>query len=250
MPVLEQGLLGGIDNDQPAVTIEQGGGAALDFLAGGLQSHHGGDLQGTGHDGAVGSAAADVGGEAQGVLAIEQGDFRGGQIFGDQNARLGQRRRVVPRAAAHQIVEDAGGDIAHVGGAFLQIRVIDGAEGGLIFLGEFMEGGLGVDFFLVNQLRDRINQGGVFQDEEMGVEDAGVLGVEGLADLALHLQDLLAGFQQRLLEALHLGEQFRLRHLVLRHFHRGAAQDHHLAVADSGGDGDSLIHPLAALLRV
>ena len=148
-----------------------------------------------------------VGAETQGVAAVEQGHFRGGQIFRDQNARLQHWQRVVLGTAAQQIIEDARSDIAHVGGAFLQIGVIDGAEGGLIFLGELVEGGLDVDFFLINQLRDRINQRGVFQDEKMGVENAGVLGVQGLADLPLHLQDLLAGFHQRLLQALHLGGQ-------------------------------------------
>ena len=205
--IFEQGLFRGINDDQPAVTIEQGGGAVWDFLAGGLQAHHRGNLQGTRHDRAMGSAAADIGAKTQGVAAMEQGDIRGRQIFRDQNARLGRMRKVAPRAAAHQIIEDAGSDIANVGGAFLQIRIVDGAQSGLIFLGELMEGGLGIGLLVQNQLCDRINEGGVFQDEEMGVENTGVLGVQGLADLALHFEDLLTSFQQRLLEPFHLNAQ-------------------------------------------
>ena len=250
LPVFEEGLLGRVDDDQAVVAIKQGGGAVLNFFAGHLQTDHGGKLQRTGHDGAVGGFAAHVGAESQGVLPVEQRHLGGGQIFGDQNARLLEVLRVRLGAAAEQIVHDAGGDIAHVNGAFLQVGVVNGAESGLVLLGELVEGGLDVDLLVINQLGDRINQSGVFEDEQMGVENAGVFGVEGLADLVLDLQDLLAGFQQGLLQALHLVGHARLLHGIFRDVHGDFVEDEHLAMGNPGGDGNALVHTLARLERL
>ena len=75
---------------------------------------------------------------------------------------------------------------------------------GGIFIGKFVEGGLGVDLLFANQTLDRFGQRRVFQDEQMRVKDAGVLGVERLADLALDFHDLLAGQNKGLGKSLDL----------------------------------------------
>ena len=54
--------------------------------------------------------------------------------------------QVLLMAVPQQIGHDAGSDIAHVGGAFAQISVVNRAESRGVFIGEFLEGGFNVDF--------------------------------------------------------------------------------------------------------
>ncbi len=60
---------------------------------------------------------------------------------------------VLMLAMAQQIVHDARSHVAHVGGPLAQISVIDRAQGRRVFLHEFLESRLDVDFFGVNQVR-------------------------------------------------------------------------------------------------
>jgi len=71
------------------------------------------------------------------------------------------------------------------------------------------------------------------------VEDVRLRRAHAGDDAALHLGDLLAGFYERLLEALDLRHDFRLRQLAPRDGVPGAMQDKHFPATNAGGNGDA-----------
>jgi len=71
-----------------------------------------------------------------------------------------------------------------------------------------------VDLLVHDPPGDFLDERGVFEHEQMRVEDAGVVGAESLVDLALHVEDLLARLGQGLFEAANLFGQFLLRKIT------------------------------------
>ena len=100
LAVFKQGLVGGINDDDPVVAVEESGGAGDEFLAGGMKADDGGDAEGTGHDGRMGGAPADVGGKAAHHFTIDLGGLGGGEIVADDDAGLFDLAQVEVRAAS------------------------------------------------------------------------------------------------------------------------------------------------------
>ena len=110
--------------------------------------------------------------------------------------------------AVEEVVQDAGGDVAHVGGAFAKVIVANRLQGGRVPLGDLLEGLFDVDLLLFHQAGHLVDQGAVFQNQQVGVENAGVLRTHRLTDLALDVQNLLTGLNKRLFEPLPFVRQF------------------------------------------
>ena len=53
-----------------------------------------------------------------------------------------------------------------------------------------------VPVFALQGAEDFVDEGAIFYDEEVGVEDAGVLGSDGARNAGLHFEDLLTGLDQ------------------------------------------------------
>jgi hypothetical protein len=98
---------------------------------------------------------------------------------------------------------------------------------------------------LIDEGVDGFDEHGVLEDEEMGVEDAGVVSVEGLADLVLDVEDLPARFQEGLLEAVDLGGEVLDGDVVSGDVGLGFMKDKDFALANAGGNGDALKDPLS-----
>jgi hypothetical protein len=81
----------------------------------------------------------------------------------------------------------------------------------------------------------------------VGVEDAGFLGVEGLADLVLDVLDLLAREDEGLLESLDLLGEIGFGNVVMRDVSLSLVEDEDLALAYSGGNRNTLVNHLGSL---
>ena len=239
MAIFKEGLIGGTGDDQSVVSIEQDVLAALELSAGVTQADHRGDLHRAGHDGGVRGLAADVRGEAEHQFSVQQRGGRGREIVADDDARFLELAQVGLIGPAQEIVQHTRGNIPHVGSPLAEILVVHRAERGGVFLGDLLESGLRVDPLFVDHAGDLVNQRRVLQHQQVRVEDAGVLGAHGLAHLALDLEDLLAGQDQRLFEALDFLRDFRLGNLVPRDVVAGLAQHDNSPRAHPSANGDA-----------
>ena len=242
LAVFKQRLVGRIDDDGAVVAVEQRVIAALQFLADVLQADDGGNVQRPRHDGRVRGLAADVGGKAEHEFFVQ---LRGGgraQIVADQDARLVQMTQIKGVLDLEQIVEHARGEVAQIGGAFAQILVLHLRQRGDIALGHGMKGKIGVDLLLADEPDDLLDEHAVFEHQQVRVKNVRLRRAHAGGDAALHLGDLLAGFDERLLEAADLPGDFRVRQVAPRDGVPGAVQNKNLAAADAGGNGDAAIH--------
>jgi hypothetical protein len=113
-----------------------------------------------------------------------------------------------------------------------------------------MKGVLGVDFFVVDVAHHHVEEGAVLKDEQVGVKDAAFVGAHAGADLALDIEDLLAGFDERLFQAVDFLRDFRVHEFALGDGGVGAAHDDDSAAANSHGDGDAAENLLTFLGRL
>ncbi len=141
-----------------------------------------------------------------------------------------------------QIVEHAPGEVAQIGGAFAQILVLHVRQRGDIALGHGMKGEIGVDLLLADEPDDLLDEHAVFEHQQVRVKDVRLRRAHAGDDAALHLGDLLAGFDERLLEAADFPGDFRFRQVAPRDDVPGAVQDKNLPAANAGGNGDAAIH--------
>ena len=89
-------------------------------------------------------------------------------------------------------------------------------------------------FCVLDHPHDFVEQGAVFQHQQVRVEDAAFLGAHAFADLALHLENLLPGLDQRPLQAVDLFRQLPVRQLPPGDGGAGPAQHEDLPAAHSG----------------
>ena len=54
---------------------------------------------------------------------------------------------------------------------------------------------------LGNEPADFLEEGGIFEHQQVGVEDAGILRAQALGHLTLHFENLMTGVDQRLFQA-------------------------------------------------
>jgi len=140
---------------------------------------------------------------------------------------------------AEEIVQDAGGDIAHVGGAFAQVIVFDGGEGRGVALGDSMKGVLGIDLFLLDDADDFIQEGAVFEDQQVRVKDAAFLGAHAFADFALDVEELVPGLDEGLFEAIDFLDGLAIGELAFGDGLTRFANDKDLSAAHPGRDRDA-----------
>ena len=228
-------MIGWIEDELAIVAVEQGVFTGAKLPADVMQADHGGETQRAGHDGCVGRFTANVGGEAEHHFFVHRRGARGRQVVADEDARLGELAEVQPVLPAHEIVQDARGDIPHVGGAFSQIFVLQSAERGGVFFCDLLEGVFGGNLLVQDPSRDFLDERGVFEHEQVRVEDAGFSGAESLVDLALDFEDLLARLGQGLFEAADLLRHFLLRNIAPQHrIVLSVAQDENFPTANPG----------------
>jgi len=207
LAVFKKGLVGGVDDDDAVIAVQQGVLAVLEDLAEVLEADDGGDLHGTGHDRGVRGLAADVGGEPEDLDLVKLRGGGGREVVADDDAGLAQGVEIRAMRLTLQIVQHPPGDVAHVGGAFAKIFILDGGQRGGVFLGDGVEGVLDVDLVLLDHARGLLDEDGVLEQEQVRVEDQTFLGAHAGVDLALDLQDVVPGLDERVLEAAQLGAE-------------------------------------------
>ena len=150
LAVLEQRLVGRIDDDDPVEAVEQRVLAGLQFLAAqsfkpttaGMRSDR---AMMAVCDVLLPMSVANPSTLVRSICAV----FDGRQVVADDDARLRQMPQVGLVLAAQQIVQHPRGHVAHVGRAFAQIIVVDGGQRGGVALGDGVKGVLRVDLFAV-----------------------------------------------------------------------------------------------------
>ena len=160
----------------------------------------------------------------------------------DQDAWLVEVAQVEDVLDLEQIVEHAPGEVAQIGGAFAQILVLHVRQRGDVTLGHGMKGEIGVDLLLANEPDDLLDEHAVFEHQQVRVEDVRLRRAHAGDDTALHFEELLAGFDERLLETADFHRDLRFRQIAPRDDVPGAVQDKNLPAADAGGNGDAAIY--------
>ena len=235
----KQRLVGRVDDDGAVVTVQQRVVAAVQFLADGLQTDDGGNAQRPRHDGGVRGFAADVRGKAQHQFLVQ---LRGGgraEVVADQDARFGEVMQVEGVLHLQQIVQHARRQVAHVGGALAEIFIVGREERLGVTLGNGVKGEFDVDLLLLDQADGFAHQGMVFEHQQMRLENVRLLRAQIFHHLALHLQDLLAGLDQRLFKPTGLPGHFVGRNLTLGDDVAGAMQHEDFPAANAVGNSDA-----------
>ena len=112
------------------------------------------------------------------VDGLRRQDFRRRQ---DDRLRHVQER---PALLLGQLRQDAGADVAQVGDPFLNIRIGNMIEEGLVFLNGLLDGGGRVDALVHDGGADFADEGGVAQQQLMGAEDGRLVLADLLRDAA------------------------------------------------------------------
>ncbi len=111
-----------------------------------------------------------------------------------------------------------------------------------------MKGELGVDLLLADQPDDLLDKHAVFQHQQVRVKNVRLRRAHAGGDAALHLGDLLAGLDERLLETADLLDHLAVGQFAPRDDVAGAAEDKNFPAANTGGNGDAAIHFLSLKL--
>ena len=186
--------------------------------------------------------AANVGNEAEDEFLVNLRRHRGTQVVRHEEARFGQMAQVELVFDFEQIVEHAPGEVAQVGGPLAEVFVLDGFEHGDITVGGGVKGVVGIGLLLADELDDLLDEHAVFEHQQMRVEDVRLVGTHRLGDAALHLEDLLARADERLLKALGFGVNFAFRQFALGDGVARAAEDNDFPAADARRNGDAAKH--------
>ena len=184
--------------------------------------------------------AADVGGKPQDLLLVQLGRDGRREVVADDDARFLEMLQVNVVRPPQQIVEHTLGDIAHVGGAFSEIIVLNCGQRGGVTLRHRVERIFDVDLLLLNHPDDFIQERAVFQHQQMRVKNAAVLSFHLGADLVLHFQNLLPGLGQCFFKAVQLLRQFRVAQLPLRHRDVRFAEHEDFPLAYARRNGNAL----------
>src|ERR1039458_1467554 len=105
-----------------------------------------------------------------------------------------------------------------------------------------MKGDIGVDLLLADEPDDLLDEHAVFEHQQVRVEDVRLRRAHAGDDAALHLDKLLAGFDERLLETADFPRDLRFRQLTPRDDVPGAMQDKNLLAPAEGGNGEASIY--------
>ena len=123
-------------------------------------------------------------------------------------------RRSLSSSTPSRLFKHAHGHVAHVGRPFAQVIVLNGRQRRRVAFGDGVEGVFGVDLLRLDHAHHLVEQRAVLQHQQVRVEDAAFLGAHAVADLALHLEDLVPGLHQRLLQPVDLLRQLRVSQLA------------------------------------
>ena len=239
LAVFEACLFGGVADELAAVAVEQNIIAGGDFGADAGEGDNGRNAEGSRHDGAVRGAAALFGDEAADQLAVDQRGVGRREIARDDDVRPVEFVQFLA-GFAEKVADDAAGDVFDVDDAFLQVGVIDGGEGAAVFLGDLMEDELDIIQVALESAQGFIDEGAVFDDEEVGIKDAGVVRPDGPGNFLLNLEKFLACGDEGDLEPGNFRGDFPWGDVANRYFFLVLPMDDHLALDDARGDAEAL----------
>ena len=190
--------------------------------------------------------AAGIRHERQRRRAVERGGGGGRDVDGDHDPLA---REALERVLglAEEVLEDALRDVAQVHRALPQVLVVDLLEGPDVAGGHPLETALDVAAGLLELAHRLADEGLVLEDQQVRVENGGLLGPEVALHLGLDAADLLAGRDQRAVEARDLVDPALRLDLVIGNLELALQVEEHLAVRDPLRGGDALHGELVAV---
>jgi hypothetical protein len=159
-------------------------------------------------DRGVRGASAQIRGDAEHEAAVDHRGVGWQQIVRDDHRFLVQGPEAA-RLLAGQVAQQSAAHVLDVGTAFLEIRIADAVEGFEDAADDAVERELGAHELGAHHSLGVLDRLGVLEDEEMRVEDLGVIVPHLIGETLLRGADLVAGARQGGSEALDLGIDLR-----------------------------------------
>ena len=230
---------GRIENEQTAVTIQEDLLSVPEFLGHVVQSDHRRQPERTGHDGGVGSAAAQIGRQAEHEFAVHRRGIRWRDVVRHQDMGLGQRQKRLRRLPL-KVSNNPARHVLDVDGALTQVGIVDLAQGIGIMVRHLLK-----DEFHIAQIRlelaqDFIDQRSIFDHEQVCVENTGILGPDRFRDPLLHFKNLGPRLDQRGFESPDFVRDFTGLDATPRDFIAVVANDMDRSQGEAGRDPDAL----------
>jgi len=247
LAVLLDGLRVGVDNDHAAVAVNDYRVAGVDRGGHVVEAHHRRYAQRLGDNGRVAGLTASVRREPQNVLAVEIGRLRRRQVVRQQHHVLRQPGEALV-ALADQIPQDPLLDVVNVLDAVGELlRHLEELFG--VFPQDGGDGVLGRHRFRLDHVLDLAQQGVIFEQGEVEVEDGGCFRPQPLGRPVAKVDQLPLGGLKRLIQALDLVRHARRAHVALRNAVFLGVEHHGLAYGHAARDGYAFLdfHPCQSL---
>ena len=228
----------GVDDEQPALAVDDQELAFADGLERVVQADDRRDRERARDDRGVRGDAADVGDEAAVTVALEEDHVGGRQIVRHHDQLLLLRhRRLGDGLRAHQRLQHALHRVLHVGLALAQVGIVDLVEALDQALHLLHQRPFGVRAPAADQLARRLRQRRVVEDHAVQIEECLELLRRVGRDVRLEILQLLLRGLHRALEARELGvDRFR-RELVVRDLQPRGRHQVRVAHRDAAGHG-------------
>src|SRR5262249_38447296 len=174
----------------------------------------------------------------------------------NENVRFSHAQELFWRFAL-QIPNDPPRHVLHVDCAFAQIGIIDFGQRLRVIARYFLKNPFDVATLGLQSPQHFVDQGPIFDHQQMRVEDGSVFGADRFRDLLLHLEDLHARLHERGFETCDLVSNLRRLDMIADNVVEIITHDMNYAVRKSGRNANSLIprflvtaaHPRAILSR-
>ena len=170
--ILGDGVGARMENEQAAVAVEQCVIAIRRLLRDIREADHGGNAHAAGHDGTVTGVTAAGAGKSEHPRAVHGRCLAGGDFLREENVRLlrGHLRGITAQHAHH-----AARDVREVRDALAQVVVIHAAHGVHVAAHHLPECALGPLRIAPQEPVHAIEQRRVFQHQQVGIEDKGIV---------------------------------------------------------------------------
>ena len=146
----------------------------------------------------------------------------------------------VARGFAEQMPDDAAGHVLDVHHPLAQVRIVNFDQGAAVALRDLVKDGLDVLVILLQAAQNFIDQGAVLDHQQVGVENTGILGADGVGNTLLDLEQFRAGGDEGGLKSGDLLGEFLSRDGALGDFLVIHPVDDDLGLGDAGGNSYTL----------
>ena len=209
----------------------------VDITARLVQADNGRDAEAAGEDGGMRGGAAIFGGEGDHAAVLQQYGIGRSQVMGQDDVafQLVAGFLVPQRRLLHQYAQDAVDHVVYVILARTQVGIVHFIKHGDQGIALQLQRPLGVVMELPDQLFRFLQQGGVIQHQQVGIDEADDVRGGSRRDVFPDCAQLLSGVGDRVVQSFGLGRDLCLADAVFRDIHLVPFNDMHLAYGNAAG---------------